>query len=473
MGISGTGKGARTDPGSFRDWSNRVLVGESVIYRGLMANACKDWKHLSATHLFQRFTASGKLIPTRVLNSPPFTTEQTEFTSWLQHERIPFISYAYEWPFGMLKDAALLQLELLLAALDEDMTLKDGSPYNVQWLGARPVFIDIPSFTRDGADGPWPGYLQFCQLFLYPLMLTAYKRIPFQPWLKGSLEGIEPAVANALFTLKEWFRPGVFAHVYLQAKLSDRYGGTHKNLRGNVQKAGFNKELVRNNLRRLQKLISGLTWVQNSSAWSHYTNLTHYSDSDSKAKEQFVTDILKRRPRKLVWDLGCNTGNYSQLAALYADYIVAMDGDHLAVEHLYQRLKPEQKQKILPLVTNLVDPSPNRGWRCRERRSLSERGKPNLILCLALIHHLVIGANIPLIEIVSWLASLGEEVIIEFIDKDDLMVRKLLLNKQDQYGDYDAAHFEQYLERYFKICNRHTLSSGGRTLFYAKRLTTT
>ena len=196
MCISGTRKGAQTDPGSFRDWSNRVLVDESVIYRGLMANAFKDWEHLSATHLFKRFTDSGKLIPTRQLESAPLTTERTEFISWLQHERIPFISYAYEWPFGMLKDAALLQLELLLAALDEDMTLKDGSPYNVQWLGAHPVFIDIPSFTRDGADGPWPGYSQFCQLFLYPLLLTAYKRIPFQPWLKGSLEGIGPAVAG-------------------------------------------------------------------------------------------------------------------------------------------------------------------------------------------------------------------------------------------------------------------------------------
>jgi len=36
----------------------------------------------------------------------------------LEHERIPFVSYRYEWTFSMLRDAALVHLDLLLAALD-------------------------------------------------------------------------------------------------------------------------------------------------------------------------------------------------------------------------------------------------------------------------------------------------------------------------------------------------------------------
>ena len=107
----------------------------------------------------------------------------------LEHERIPFVSYPYEWTFAMLRDAALLQLELLRRALDEDLMLKDSSSYNVQWRGARPVFIDVGSFERLRPGEPWAGYRQFCMLYLNPLLLQAYKGIDFRPWLRGSLEG--------------------------------------------------------------------------------------------------------------------------------------------------------------------------------------------------------------------------------------------------------------------------------------------
>lgn len=458
------------DPGSFRDWSNQVVVAGDGIYRGLMTAALKDWKHLEGSELFRQFSESEKLIPTWQLETEPAALKHTAFEAWLEHKPIPFISYPYEWSFGMLKDAALLQLDLLLAALDEGMTLKDGSPYNVQWLGSQPVFIDIPSLTLDDVDAPWSGYRQFCQLCLYPLLLTAYKQIAFHPWLKGSLEGIEPADANALFSLTDLLRPGIFGHVSLQAKLGARYGGMNKDIKGEVQKAGFNKEMVRTNVKGLKKLVSRLTWQRDTSTWSHYTELTHYSDTDTNAKKQFVTQVLKQQHRRLIWDLGCNTGTYSELAALHADYVVALDGDHLAVEHFYQRLKLQQQGNILPLVTNFTDPSPNRGWRCRERRTLPARGTPDLVICLALIHHLVIGGNIPMQEIISWLSSLGEELIIEFVAKDDPMVRRLLINKPDQYADYDIRYFEQYLQNYFRICSQYPLGSGNRYLYYAKRL---
>ena len=470
MRESDTTQEMQIDPGSFRDWSNRVVVAGEGIYRGLMAAALRDWEHLEGSNLFRQFSESEKLIPTRQLETAPVALNQTTFAAWLEHKPVPFVSYPYEWPFSMLKDAALLQLDLLLAALDDGMTLKDGSPYNVQWFGSQPVFIDIPSFTRDGVDAPWSGYRQFCQLCLYPLLLTAYKQIPFHAWLKGSLEGIEPADANAFFSLTDLFRPGIFAHVSLQAKLSARYGDVNKDIKGEVQKAGFNKELVRANVKRLRKLVSRLTWKRDTSTWSHYTDLSHYSDSDANAKKQFVTTVLEQRRRKLIWDLGCNTGTYSELAALHADYVVALDGDHLAVEHFYQRLKLKRQDNILPLVTNFSDPSPNRGWRCRERRALPSRGTPDLVICLALIHHLVISGNIPLSEIVSWLASLGEELIIEFVAKDDPMVRRLLINKHDQYADYDIQHFEGYLQRYFRICSQRPLGSGHRYLYYTQRL---
>lgn len=459
-------EGVLPDPGSFRDRSNRVFKGTHGVFRGLTTGACQDWRHLSSSQLFSQFTASGKLIRSELMEGKP-VTGSSDYVAWLRHERVRFISYPYEWSFGMLKDAALLQLELLLAALDEGMTLKDGSPYNVQWFGARPVFIDTPSFTQDGADAPWAGYTQFCRLCLYPLLLTAYKNVPFHPWLKGSLEGIDVEAANRMFSMLDCLRPGIFAHVYLQAKLATRYSASRRDLRQEVRDVGFNRELVRINARRLHKLVSDLEWNSVTSTWSHYTDLGHYSDKDAEEKRAFVVDVLGQHHRSLVWDLGCNTGGFSELAMEHADYVVAMDADHLAVERLYQRLKSEQKENILPLIMDLSDPSPNRGWRCMERSSLSFRGQPDLILCLALIHHMVISANVPLSELIAWFADLGEELVIEFVAKDDPMVKKLLLNKHDQYDDYTLGHFERCLQQHFKIQKRYTLAAGTRTLYYA------
>src|SRR5690606_15260398 len=102
-------------------------------------------------------------------------------------------------------------------------------------------------------------------------------------------------------------------------------------------------------------------------------------------------------------------------------------------------------RNILPLVMNLSQPSPGLGWLGKERKPLQERGKPDLILFLALIHHMVISANVPLQEVIAWLASLQGELIIEFVDKNDPMVKKLLNNKVDQYEEYELSNFERIL----------------------------
>lgn len=173
-------------------------------------------------------------------------------------------------------------------------------------------------------------------------------------------------------------------------------------------------------------------------------------------------------PLDLVWDLGCNTGTFSHIAAEKSRYVVAMDADHLAVEYLYQELRKEGNRKILPLVGNITDPSPNLGWRGLERKSLPGRGRPDLILCLALIHHVVITSNVPLREFVKWLASLGKTLIIEFVAKEDEMVKKLLLNKTDNYDDYETGYFEKCLEEFFSVHRRQVLKSGNRIMYFAK-----
>ena len=458
-------KNPRFDGGSFRDRESRVFYHDDRVLRALSQPALDDWKALAASRCFGRSTSAGKIVPTREAALPEGLGPP--WVAALEHERIPFLSYPYEWCFHMLRDAALLQLDLLLAALADDLILKDSSPYNFQWIGPRPVFIDVTSFERRTEGDPWVGYLQFCQLFLYPLMLTAHRGIPFRPWLRGAIDGITPEECNRVFSWRDRMRAGVFTDVYLQAALHARTAKVEGSLRRDLRKAGFKKQLIVNNVRRLRRVVGKLSWQPRDSQWSSYAETSTYDADNREIKESFVARVAGSRRWPLVWDLGANTGTFSRIVSEYAETVVAFDADHLAVDRLYRAVRESGPTNILPLISNLADPSPALGWRHRERKALAERPSPDLALCLALVHHLAISANVPLSEVVGWLAGLETHLVIEFVTKDDAMVKRLLQNKDDIYDDYEIGNFEGLLEERFEIVARQTLHDGTRTLYYA------
>lgn len=459
----------QAEPGSFRDRSARIYYRGDTVLRYLDGEAAENWRRLRATRFFERFSADGRIIGTEELAWPP-SDDPTGHGGWslaLQHNKVPFVSYPFEWSFGMLRDAALLHLDVLAAALNEDMILKDGSAYNVQWIGPRPVFIDTASFVPLQPGEPWAGYRQFCKLFLYPLMLQAYRGINFRSWLRGTVEGIEPADMAGLFSLRDFLRPGVLKHVLLHAKLEAGCEAQQHDVRQQLRDAGFGKELIVANVAKLQKLITGLRWKPASSMWSDYATQHSYTNVDFATKTDFVRRAAATQRWRLVWDLGGNVGNFSRIAAKQADYAILIDGDALAIDTAYRALRDEGRENILPLCVNLSDPSPGLGWRGRERKPLWDRGRPDLVLALALIHHLVISANIPLRDLLDWLADLGAALVIEFVSRDDEMVQTLLRNKQDQYWDYGAEVFERELEARFTVRSRQTLRGGLRTIYFA------
>jgi len=458
----------RSETGSFRDREARVFYRDGGVYRALSQQALNNWNQVNDTRFFGDAMSAGRVVRTSLTEIPADEIESSgiPWAAVLQHDRIPYVSYPYEWSFGMLKDGALLQLELLEAALNEGFTLKDSSAYNIQWVGSTPVFIDVPSFQPLLPGEPWVGYLQFCQLFLYPLLLTSYKNAPFQPWLRGSIDGIQPKDFVHLFSLRDRLRPGVFTNVYMQARLQALMGNSTTSLKKDLEAFGPQRELILANVRRLRKLVTGLRWKAKDSQWASYAENHSYDEVDHDAKRQFVATVASERHWSLVWDLGCNTGTFSMIAAEKADYVVAIDSDHLAIDRLYGELKRRDERKILPLVGNLTDPSPDLGWRGRERLSLPKRGTPDLVIALALIHHIVIGSNVPLDELVEWLASLGSHLLIEFVTKEDPMVQKLLLNKDDNYADYESAYFERSLGRHFELLRKEVLQSKTRHLYF-------
>ena len=465
------GSNVQVDAGSFRDPGGFIFRKDGRVFRAIGPHSLEDWNCISASPLFQDLQKDRLLIPTHAVAADVRSTFPEQVVgadiAVVEHERVPFVSYPYEWPFGMLQDAALLHLDILERCLSHDLILKDSSAFNVQYFGARPIFIDVLSFTRLSLGEPWIGYNQFCKMFLFPLMLQAYKQVPFQSWLRSELEGLDPATFSRLFGTLDLLRPGVFTHVYLQALMQKRLAAARTSVRSKIKAAGLPKSLIVNNLRGLRRVIRKLKVKASDSAWADYAQTHSYSDAGMRQKEDFVRQIVAGRKHRLVWDMGCNVGQFSRVAAEHADYVVAMDADPVTVEALYRNLRKERCQNILPLVMNLANISPSQGWAGSERQSLPDRGKPDLALCLALIHHIVISANIPVESFLAWLSSLGTSLIIEFVDKDDPMVRRLLLNKDDTYDDYNRPAFERSLRQFFCVERNLALAGGARCLYYA------
>jgi SAM-dependent methyltransferase len=387
----------------------------------------------------------------------------------LEHDVVPFVSYPYEWTFGMLRDAALLQLELVRRAIEAGLMLKDATPYNVQFRGARPVFVDVGSFEPLREGEPWAGYRQFCMLFLYPLLLHAWKEVPFQPWLRGSIDGITPAECRSLLSFRDAFRRGALTDVILHARLERRYADSSRDVKGELKRAGFKKELIVANVGRLERLIRRLRTRASSSTWSGYGETTTYSEEDAERKRGFVADAAAAESPRLVWDVGANDGRHSKIAAGRADYVVAMDSDAVVVDRLYGELAAGTFESILPLLENVADPSPGLGWRGLERKPLAERGRPDLTLCLALVHHVSVGGNVPIAAFLDWLRELGGAVVVEFPTPEDPMANRLLARKREHdHPDYRRDWFERCLHERFDVAESLELGGGTRILYRAR-----
>ncbi len=457
---------AVTEPASFRDPASTVFYVGGQVFRGLRGDAAADWAALRATPFFAEAVAAGRLIGTEEVAA------HGDWPTVLRHDPVPVISYPFEWTFAQLQDAALLHLDLLIGALRHGLTMKDGYAYNVQWRGAAPVFIDIPSFER-GTGGPWAGYRQFCQTFLFPLLLQAHRGAPFRPWLRGQVDGIEPRQIRALFGGRDLLRAGVFRNVYLHRAMEARteHGGRGARAVGEeLRESGFSAELALAAARSLRKLVAGLRWPRGGRAggshWASYQETSSYSNDERAAKVAFVDAALAGTAPRLVLDLGCNDGTFSRIAAEHAAYVVAVDGDEPTVDGLYRSLRAAGDRRILPLVLDLTDPSPGIGWRGRERPPFEERVRPDAVLCLALVHHLAITANLPLPAVVDWLRDFGGRVVVEFVHPEDPMAERLLSHKPaGLFPDYRRDAFEALLADRFTVERRAEL--GTRTLYAA------
>ena len=453
--------------GSFRDPAGFVFTRDGVLYRQVNTAFAEQFAQLTSSGLYDALVEAGLLIPHQVVDVTP--ADPARAAAVIRPEPVRFVSYPFEWSPGQLQAAALATLRAQQLAMDHDMTLRDASAYNVQFHRGRPVLIDTLSFAPLVEGEPWAAYRQFCQHFLAPLALVANVDVRLAQLLRAHLDGIPLDLAAQLLPGKTRLQPGIAMHIRAHAASQRRHAEQEEAPPDETAKAsgrGFSRQAFTGLIDSLRKAVEKQGWEPTASAWrDYYAAKESYSDQALAHKEELVAKLLADLAPTTVWDFGANTGRFSRIAATAGAEVVAIEMDPSAVELNWRQVVDNGDRAVLPLWIDLSNPTPSQGWAHSERPSLAERGPAELGLALALIHHLAIGGNVPLDDIAAWFATVCDHLVIEWVPKDDPMVRRLLASREDVFADYTAEQFEAAVSRWFTIEQREAVRGSQRTLY--------
>jgi SAM-dependent methyltransferase len=470
---------------SFRDPAGAVVVTGDRVFRVVGAAGRDAWTAFSSSSKIRELEATGKVVATRPLDDAAASAARDvsavdeayraiDGQLLIEHERIPFPSYPYEWPPEMLEAAGMLTLELNDKLLDEGCGLKDSTPYNVMFRGAAPVFLDVLSCEpRQPTDPIWIAEAQFQRTFILPLLAYKHLGIGLHQTFLTHRDGVEP---DELYRVMGWhrcLRRPLFGCVMMPALLSGKAATTsglyERHTMSNAEKARF---VVRTSYDRARHALERAAPPHRDSRWTEYMHgSNNYGAEQFARKERFVDGVLSVHAPRQVLDVGCNTGHFSVLAAKQGASVVAIDYDEAVVGQVWARARAEGLD-ILPLVVDLSRPTPATGWRNREASSFLERagGRFDLVLMLAVVHHLLVTERVPLDDIVSLASELTRDlVVVEFVSPEDSMFKALARGRDALYQGLTREAFENACRRRFDILQTDHTDGTHRWLYLLKR----
>jgi len=455
-------KNDNLDPASFRDPSGFVFCRDNILYRQVNQSYRDHFDHLISSGLYDKLIGAGHLVTHEVSDTQPLSRDAYLV---IKPQLIPFISYPYEWSFSQLKAAALCTLEIQKEAMAQGQTLKDASAYNIQFVGSKPVLIDTLSFEALDESKPWIAYRQFCQHFLAPLALCAHTDVRLMQLLRSHVDGIPLDLASRLLPAKTRLSFSLLTHIHLHARAQ------RSNANKPVAKArgSMNRRALMGLIDSLESCCRGLEWKLPDTEWSDYYTDTNYSSDAASHKAECVRSMAQAAAPTAAWDLGANDGRFSREISRTGVFTVAFDVDPVAVEKNWRQVVDNDDSALLPLLCDLTNPSPGIGWAAAERRSLADRGPVDLVVALALVHHLAIGNNVPLGMIAEFFARLGLWLIVEFVPKEDSQVQRLLASREDIFHNYKEAEFEEAFKGHYEIVRRERVRDSSRVIYLMKR----
>ena len=453
---------------SFRDPAGFVFEHDGDLFRAVHPDAAEDVDALFSSGLHDELVAANLLVAhKRVATAAPLLP-----ADWmlLKPDRLPIISYASEWTDAQLLAAARLTLELQRRALRHGLSLKDASSFNVQFLGSRPVFIDLLSFKRIEASRAWPAYRQFCEHFLAPLALR--RHVPQASATNIGLNGVALPVASRMLPARTWLTPPLALHVHMHARAAEAGKGRKRVLRTDAIKTvtDFQVQLTIS----LAAAVERVRPRQRDSAWAGYRSNNVYSKRSAEKKLQFVQQVVTRTGARRALDLGANDGHYARALVDMGLACTAAEIDAACSERIYASSTVRPYDTLLNTVrVDLTNPTPAHGWAHRERASFVERMRCDLTLALALIHHLSISHQVPFDEIARFLVDLAPCAVVEYVPLTDVMSQQLLEARTGMTEAYLQTLSEQSFQAAFAPlfdCEaRSEPIEGGRILYHFKR----
>jgi SAM-dependent methyltransferase len=477
---------SRAVAASFRDPAGRVALLPGRVLRAVRAEGVADLDAFLASSFAKTLLSSGALISTKTLDAATVAELSREpglagilagAAHVLEHERVWFPAYPYEWSPAMLFEAGRLTLELAEGLLRDGLGLKDATPYNILFRGTAPVFVDVLSVERrEPRDATWLPYAQFVRTFMLPLLAWQRFKLPLRDVFLAHRDGLEPEDVYRMIGPLARLAPPLLGLVTMPAWLGAKHDQDDQTiyqpkLMNDPERARF---VLSSQLRSLGKTLKKVAPRADKSTWSDYMRTHSYSDAHFAGKEKFVREAVAEsatgQPEMKVLDVGCNTGFFSFLAAERAGTsVVALDYDPEVVDRVFREAR-ERKANVLPLVVDLTRPSPAMGWRNSEAPSFLERarGQFDLVLMLAVIHHMLVSERVPLDDILELAADLTRDAaVIEYVDPSDVMFRRLTRGRDALHADLTRASFEQAAARHFQIVR--SLEQGTRTLYFLRK----
>jgi hypothetical protein len=448
-------------PSSYRDPSGFIFEKDGVLYRQVNISFKEHFDHFIQSGLYDKLVKKGFLISHETIQEN--LTGNKDYYTTIKPERVEFISYPYEWSFDMLKDAALLTLQLVKEAVQSGLILKDATPYNIQWHKGRLAFIDTLSFEKY-TETPWIAYRQFCENFLGPLLIMHYSKKQLPALMLAWPDGIPLNIIQSLLPKRSRFSLHTYLHIHLHAKLSSKQ-------KDNTEKARtLSRQKLLNLIGSLEILINKLKIPAQETAWSGYYEEASQRKDYLEQKKKIIEDwVGKSGNIRTAIDPGANEGEFSKLLSKKNIYTIAADFDPYCINNLYSWIKKNAETNIQPLVIDLSMPTPAIGVNNEERSSFINRSRTDLVLALALIHHLAIGKNIPFEKIAAMFSNMGRNLIIEFIPKEDEKIKLMLGRKKDIYTEYDEMNFVKAFEKYFIVTDKKTIPGSGRILYLMQK----
>jgi ribosomal protein L11 methylase PrmA len=454
----------KTENSSFRDRDGFIFVHEEKIFRSIAPSYFENYKLLSQSGLFDSLVENKKLIPHNEVQN--FTENKEHII--IEPDLIQFISYPYEWSFYQLKRAALLTLEIQLESLNHGMSLKDATAFNVQFIDGKPIFIDTLSFEKYEEGSPWQAYKQFCQHFLAPLCLQVYGISELNKLQVLHIDGIPLDLTSVLLPFRSKLNLSIYSHIHLNAKYEKKY---KSDTSFKTKSIALPKSKQINILNHLKSIISGFQLPKSKTNWTDYYIDFSYNSENIEEKKDFVEKTLKSIQPITVVDSGSNTGLFSEIAAKLSKQVISFDFDASVIHNQCKQIARNKVTNVLPLIVDITNPTPAIGWGNLERKSFLERlPKNSTALSLALIHHLVLSNNLTFEMIAKFYAVFSQNLIIEFVPKDDIQSQRLLVTKKDVFLDYTIENFEKTFALYFKKINQMKFSDSKRTIYYFERI---